>query len=158
SGVPTAIYAATVSGVFKSIDGGDTWSATDQTQPAVTAVRWLTLTPASVVGGGSSIGTVVLNWPAPTGGLVVTLASGNPPTARVPDAVTVPSGSLTATFVVTTVQLSGNYPIPHPIYATAGGVTRSADLTITPGVVPGVTSVSVLPSSVVGGGSSTGTV
>src|SRR5206468_1255774 len=95
---PDTVYAGTESGVFKSVDGGATWTATGVMEPAVTAVSSVSLSPTSVVGGGSSTGTVTLNAPASAGGIVVTLSSGNPPTATVPSAVTVPSGSTTATF------------------------------------------------------------
>ena len=74
--------------------------------------------PAIVVGGNSSTGTVTLRAPpAPAGGTVVSLSSGNTAVATVPATVTVPANSLTPTFTITTtavgaatqLNISGSY-------------------------------------------------
>jgi PKD repeat protein len=62
----------------------------------------LNLDPSSVVGGSDSMGTVILNGPAPSGGALVALASSPPFEATVPPIVTVESGNTTATFIITT--------------------------------------------------------
>jgi len=113
------------------------------------------LDPSTVTGGGSSTGTVTLTAPAPSDRVVVSLSSSNTGVANVPSSVTVPGGSTTATFPVTTnpvdtstaVTISGSY----------GGDTQAATLTVTP---PTLTSLTLSPSSVIGGplGSTTGTV
>ena len=63
-------------------------SATLRVDPLLGAV---TLNPASVCGGQSSTGTVMLNCPAPAGGSVITLSSANTAVATVPGSVTVPA-------------------------------------------------------------------
>jgi len=88
----------------------------------------LSLYPATVTGGSSSLGTVTLSSYAPPAGVVVALQSDNP-AASVPASVTVPGGQRSATFTVTTT--SGN-AATATITATATGVSKTAMLTITP--------------------------
>jgi hypothetical protein len=91
----------------------------------------LALSPTSVVGGGTSTGTVTLGTAAPSGGAVVALSSNNNSVATVPPTVTVEQGSATAVFTVTTsgvvsaveVGITGTY-----------GVAQTANLDVTPAV------------------------
>ena len=69
------------------------------------SVMQVTVSPTIVVGGASTQGTVSLNAPAPIGGAVVSLASSNPSTT-VPTTVTVPAGSFSTTFAITTTAVS----------------------------------------------------
>jgi hypothetical protein len=92
----------------------------------------ITLAPGTVKGSATTVvtGTVTLATAAPTGGITVTLSSSNSAIAATPATVVVAAGKKTATFKVThkavtaktTVQISG----------AAGGVTKSATLTLTP--------------------------
>lgn len=61
----------------------------------------IVLSPTSVVGGNSVVGTVTLDGPAPVGGLVLACWDTNA-AINAPGSVTVPEGATTATFVVTT--------------------------------------------------------
>ena len=88
----------------------------------------LAVNPASVVGGQSSTGTVVLSGPAPPGGAVVTLASSKPSVAAVPSSVTVAAGNSSASFTVSTVPVSS--ATPAVISASYKGTTKSATLSI----------------------------
>ncbi len=88
----------------------------------------LSLYPATVTGGSSSLGTVTLSSYAPPAGVVVTLASSSP-AATVPASVTVPGGQRSATFTVSTTEV--NAASTATISAAAGGVTQTATLTIT---------------------------
>src|SRR5262249_62055953 len=56
--------------------------------------------PDRVPGGSAAQGSVVLNSPAPPGGLVVLLASDHPGVARPPPSVQVPAGATEARFRV----------------------------------------------------------
>jgi FG-GAP-like repeat len=143
------VIPVTISGSYN----GNTQSATLTVNPSTLAS--LTLNPSSVTGGlGSSTGTVTLNVPAPAGGAQVTLSSSNTSAATVPASVTVPGGSTSATFPVTTSPVGT--VIPVTISGSYNGNTQSATLTVNP---PTLTSLTLNPSSVVGGvGSSTGTV
>ncbi len=87
----------------------------------------LSLYPATVTGGSSSLGTVTLSSYAPPAGVVVALQSSNP-AATVPASVTVPGGQRSATFSVTTTDVPA--ASTATISATAGGVTQTATLTI----------------------------
>ena len=113
----------------------------------------VTVNPSSVAGGTASTGTVTLNGPAPTGGAVVSLLSSNTSAAGVPATVTVSSGNTKATFTITTSQVSS--PTAINISALYGGVTKSAILTVK---LPSLSSVSISPSKIAGGKTSTGTV
>ena len=93
--------------------------------PALSSVR---ITPTDVVGGTPATGTVTLTSPAPAGGVDVPLTSDDPVAASVPATVTVPAGSTTASFPVTT------NVVPNPqsslIIGTAGGVTTYGIITV----------------------------
>src|SRR5437879_324403 len=121
------------------------------------AVSSLTLNPTSVVGGlQSSTGTVTLSGLAPAGGAQVMLSSSNG-AASVSSSVTVPAGSSSANFTISTSAVAASTPVT--ISATYGGVSTSASLTVMPPPLPTVSSLTLNPTSVVGGvQSSTGTV
>src|SRR2546425_2080127 len=147
---PTTLYAGTSIGVFKSTDGAAYWSPTGLTQHS--PLHSLSLNPTSVTAGTVSTGTVTLIAPAPVGGAVVTLSSGNTAIATVPASVTVPAGATSATFAVST---SSNPPsTPVAIWAAFDDAIRSAMLYVTPPPL----SVSLNPTSVTAGAASTGTV
>lgn len=74
--------------------------------PPIPTLVALTLTPSRIVGGGEVLGRVILEHPAPLGGVVVTLskdpnATGSP-FASLPPTVTIPAGARNATFIITT--------------------------------------------------------
>jgi len=100
--------------------------------PPVSALSVVNVSPATVLGGGASTGTVTLSGQAPTGGTVVSLTSSNTSAAQVPSSITVAAGATTATFVVTTSSVAANTSVT--ITATHNSVTRTATLTVT---VPG---------------------
>ena len=124
-----------------------------QTAKAGIALFSLTLDPTTLVGGGTSIGTVTLSAPAPSGGVVVSLTSDNPNVARVPATITVGAGKSTATFKVTTFPVSTATNVT--IAASYASSRVSAMLTVNP---PALVSFTLSPTTVKGGNSSTGTV
>jgi len=129
-------------------------SATTQpTTPVDIAV--LTLSPTSVTGGMSTTAnTVTLDGPAPTGGAVVTLETGNSNVATVPPSVTVAAGtSISPAFTVTTADVTSNTNVV--ISATYHGVNLTSNLSVMTGPVAGISSLNLSPTSVVGGGSTT---
>jgi hypothetical protein len=107
--------------------------------------------PSSLTGGASSTGTITLTSPAPSGGAVVTLSCNNAGVI-VPPTVTVPAGSMTRTFSVTTTAVS--VATSATISATYNG-SVSAAVNIIP---PAVSAMSLNPLSVTGGSLSTGTI
>src|SRR5882762_5184331 len=116
------------------------------------ALASLALNPADVTGGSSSTGTATLNGPAPTGGAVVSLSSSDP-SVTVPATVTIPEGTVSTTFPVTTSPVAA--ATTATVSAVFSGVTQTAAITVEP---PVLTSLTLNPSSVAGGTSSTGTV
>lgn len=118
-----------------------------------TSLSSISLNPTSVLGGNSSTGTITLTGPAGPSGAVVNLTSSSQTVASVPGTVTVTSGSTTATFTVNTSGVDAQTNVA--ISGTFASSTQSATLTVTPA---NLTSLSLNPSSVVAGGSSTGTV
>jgi hypothetical protein len=130
------------------------WSGGQFSSQSQVLLTSLTLSPQSLLGGGTSTGTVMLNGPAPSGGASVALTSSNTSAAQVPGSVTVAQGASTATFTVTTSAVQSNIPVS--IIATYG-TTQTAGLTVTAPAV-NLSSVSVSPTSGIGGTSSTGTV
>ena len=138
--------SATISAVY----GGATQQATlTINPPALTA---LTLSPASVTGGSSSLGTVTLSGAAPLGGVAVSLSS-NAPAASVPASVMVDAGSNSASFTVTTISVGS--PSAAVISAVYGAVTKTANLTVN---APVLSSLTLSQTSLTGGTPTQGTV
>lgn len=136
--------------------GGVSRSAVLTVAPgASSTLAGLDLSPDTVVEGSSSTGTVTLSAAAPTGGLVVSLTSGNTSAATVPPSVTVAAGATTASFTITpgtTTSTSSSV-----ITASAGGTSVTALFTVT-SANPTLSNLSISPLSVTGGSAATGTV
>lgn len=112
----------------------------------------LTISPTSVVGGTPATGTVTLNSPAPTGGTILSLSTSGL-SATVPTTVTVAAGQTTATFSVATAGTTTS--TSATVFASGAGVTVSASVAISP---IALLSISISPTSVVGGNQAIGTV
>ncbi len=117
-------------------------------------VSSVAVNPTSVTGGNSSVGTVTLTGPAPSAGVPITLTSDNAAATPSPASLTIPSGSSSGTFTVNTTAVTTS-TTAH-ITASDGTTNVQATLTITP--APSLSSVTVNPTTVVGGNGSTGTV
>jgi YVTN family beta-propeller protein len=122
---------------------------------AAIAPALVTVHPASVAGGTPATGYVVLNGAAPAGGATVPISSDDS-AAAVPASVTVPAGGKTASFNVTTQPVSASRPVN--ISAVYGALSKSAVLTVIPAAAATISSVSVNPTTVLGGDATTGTV
>ena len=158
----TGIFFITTSAVTTrtvvtiSVSGGGTTRSVDLVvHPSLPTLTGFSVSPGSVPGGTSATGTVTLGSPAPSGGLAVSLSSNLPGSASVPPTVTMPAGATSASFTVTT------FPVDNTtaqLTATLGGTTLFAALGITRTSSTTLTSLTVSPTTVVGGASSTGTV
>ncbi len=142
----TSNTSVTISGTY----GANTRNVSFTVQAAV--VKFVTLSPTSVLGGNSSTGTVTLSRAAPVGGAVVTLSSSNSAAAQVPASITVAANATTATFTVTTNPVATN---TSPTISATYGVTSTASLTVTAAVL---STIALSPIPVVGGNTTTGTV
>ncbi len=112
----------------------------------------ISLAPATVPGGSNTTGTVTLNAPAPTRGLVVNL-SANSPSVRLPASVTIAAGKTSASFAAKTTAVSAQEAVR--VTAKFGANSASTTLTVLP---PVLSKLSLAPSTVAGGTSSVGTV
>jgi hypothetical protein len=119
------------------------------------ALASIGVSPASVIGGSGSTGTVSLTSGAPAGGALVTLQSLNA-AATVPANVLVVAGASSATFGITTSAVSSSTPVQ--ISAIYSGVTKSTTLNVNPEPPAALSSLTLNPTTVSGGTPSTGTV
>jgi hypothetical protein len=96
---------------------------------AAPALGSIGVNPATVVGGGTATGSVVLNGPAQVAS-VVALSSNNS-AASVPPTVTVPVGASSAQFVVSTAGVAANTLVT--LSGTLGSITQLSTLTVASG-------------------------
>ena len=143
-------FASLTAGDFEVVQLG--WNPVS----AQVSLNALAVTPASVVGGQASAGTVTLSGPAPSNGVVVTLSSANTGVASVPASVTIGASATLASFSIATAAVTTSTSVA--ITASSSGVTRTATLTVAPPSLPKPSSLTLNPSTVTGGSSSTGTV
>ena len=159
AGNTTATFTVSSSTVTSSVPATLTASYSGMSQTAALTITpavslsSVAVSPANVISGASATGTVTLSGAAPSGGIVVDLWTNGTP-AFVPTSVTIPAGSTTATFTVTTVSTSSS--AQDTITAFYNGASTTAALTV--GASVSLSSVSVNPATVTGGTSATGTV
>lgn len=148
--VNTSAVTTDTTGTISATYNGDTLSTNLDVKPI--ALDALTLSPSSVYGGTSVVGTVTLNGKAPTGGTDVRLSSDNW-AAMPPASIKIAEGTTTKNFTITTVPVATI--ITGAIKAAYGASKASAKLTVKPN---GVKSFTLSPARVVGGKNATGTV
>ncbi|HEY1902813.1 MAG TPA: choice-of-anchor D domain-containing protein, partial [Terracidiphilus sp.] len=106
---------------------------------AATVLGGLTCNNASITGAGTDACTVALNTPAASGGLVVSLSSGNA-AVKVPATVTIPANAISAGFTATvspvataqvaTLQaVAGSSSNSYTLQLNAAGATLSVNAT-----------------------------
>jgi hypothetical protein len=95
------------------------------------AVSSISFGAATVMGGDTVTGTVTLSGAAPAGGAVVSLSGSGPVT--VPATATVPAGSRTATFTISTRAVAAT--IAATVSGSYGGTSASAILSVGPPTV-----------------------
>jgi hypothetical protein len=109
--------------------------------------------------GTPAIGTATLTSAARPGGVTVRLGTSDFNVAEVPFEIVVPGGATSATFTITTKSVTAPTDVIIHGLADNTGLGQSAGLTVTPGNAgPTLSSLSLSPTSVTGGTSSTGTV
>jgi hypothetical protein len=126
--IPTnGVSANTLANITASYNGVNAQSSltiTPQGQPAT-----FTLIPASVTGGGGSVGRVTIAA-AVSFDQTFQLSNSNPGAVSMPNSVTVPAGSIQAGFNINTSVVST--ATSAVISVTGGGVTKSATLSVAP--------------------------
>ena len=138
-----AVSTATPVVVSATLNGVTTTTTLTVNPPSPTA---LAFAPSFVVAGGTSLGTVTLDAPAPGGGISLPLAS-NSIAATVPASVSVAPGQKTATFVAKAAQVGSDATVT--ISVGRSGANRTADLVVSPPV--SVASLTLAPASATGG-------
>ncbi len=132
-----------------------------EVDPAPGPATLLAIGPANqdLIGGNSGRASVALVMPAPAAGATVTLTTDNPSIIHVPASVSIADGNSATSFTIGTSPVS-TLPSGGNVIASAGGVQKSIFVTVhpDPNAPPILQSVSLNPSTVVGGGSVTGTV
>jgi hypothetical protein len=108
------------------------WRSTGRTPSQSTArVAGLYLYPSRMRSSFTlKTSNVVIDTPAPAGGVVVTLASSVPAAAQPQASVVIPQGQTWAPFSITSYAVSADTPVT--ISASAGGVTKVSSMTIVP--------------------------
>lgn len=167
---PVTIPAGQTSTSFAIATGGATLQVPTSTKLFATdgttsRSAMVTLTPIvnlssvtvnPVEGNFSTTGTITLSVPAQLGGATIALSSANPAIAAVPASVTIPFGSTTANFNVTTTTVATLTTIP--VAATFNGRTLNSSVVVSPAPVVSVSAVTWGFPSVIGGQTMTGTV
>lgn len=142
----TAVIAATLGGFV----------ASDSLLVLNNQIESITLSQNTVEGGATVTGTVRLTKPAGPTGIRIPLQNSNPAVGTLtPTTVVIPSGAITGTFSLATINVLTQQTVRitanKPDYARPFAV-----LTVNPFVVN--VTVSIAPSSVSGGSTSTGTI
>ncbi len=106
----------------------------------------ISLNPPALHGGTASEATINLTGPAPKDGLTISLSSGNK-AAILPASVKVAAGAASATFPIKTEKVAAKTTVA--IVVKFGSQSKSANLDVIP---PGVSSITLNPTSVVGSG------
>jgi hypothetical protein len=119
------------------------------------ALDSVSVSPSTVTGGQSATGTVTLAGAAPANGAVVSLTSANP-AATVPSSVTVPANLSSANFAVNTSTVSST--TVGNITASHSGASKSTTITVSPPAPAVLSSLTLNPTTVVGGSNSVGIV
>ena len=146
-----SVVTATYTGSLIAAYAGSQRVASITVQPGP-GIQGFTLTPSSVTGGASSTGRVTLTKPAPAGGTNVNLSDSSA-AVTIKSSVKIPAGASEIAFLVSTIPVSTS--LNANISASIPGEARGTVLNVK---TAALSSVSVTPVQVVGGGSSTGTI
>jgi hypothetical protein len=136
------VAANTVANITASFNGVSMQSAltiTPQGQPAS-----ITLSPSSLTGGASAVGTVRIAAAASTD-QTFQLSNNNPGVVGIPASITIPAGATAASFNISTKAVST--ATSATISVTGGGVTQSATLSIGASTTPTTQAVTVTLSA-----------
>ena len=148
----TVSTPVTVTATYNSVSKTANVTVAPVVLPTLTAV---TVDPTSIAGGAFAMVTVTLSGPAPSGGAAVTLAS-SATAFPVPASLTVREGRSSASVVVQTTTVTASTPVT--VTATYNSVSKAANVTVAPAVLPTLFSLAVFPANVPGGATASLTV
>jgi hypothetical protein len=121
----TPVGTTTAGSIAASYEGVEKSTTVTVMPPALTL---LSVSPSTVTGGTTVTGTVTLSAPAPAGGVLITLQSSKPALATPPSSVTIPAGTTSVTFLITTGKPSKNTTVTFT--ASYAGGAQTATLTV----------------------------
>ena len=121
------------------------------------------LSAERIVGGSSLTGTVTLLGPAPPGGVEVRILSNNTALARPPASVLIPEGATEATFNVTTAAVTEATRVVFSFGTPFEGYQSPETWLVllpagSPAPPPALSTLTLSPTTLLGGNSGTGTV
>ena len=116
-------------------------------------ITLLSVDSFSLIGGDSTMGTVAVNIPAPAGGANIVMTSGNNAVLQAPSPVIIAAGNRVARFQVTTTVIPVDTNVT--LTATYGSSTQTISIQV---LAPTLVGLVVVPSTVIGGASTTGRV
>ncbi len=138
--------------------GANVFTATFTVYPQP-AVSTLSVSPSNVIGGATATATVGLNYPAPQGGIQVSLVSDNPSVASVPASVTIPAGANSVQVSITTTSVtSAASATITASYVDVNKVSSSAQAKLNVYPVPHISGITISPNEVPGGTASAATI
>ena len=152
--------AVNVTATFGSASATGTLTVNPSVSVSKTPLASLSVDRLTAPAGTPAIGTATLSSVARPGGVPVTLGTSNFSVAEVPLSIVVPEGAISANFTITTKSVTAASDVVIHGLADNVGMGQTAGLTVTPGSTSGPTlaTLSLSPTSVTGGTSSTGTV
>jgi len=128
--IATVSVPATTTVTITATSNGVSKTATLTVTPAAAvALSSVSVNPTSVVNQNTATGTVTISAPAPAGGIVVALWTTGT-VAYVPESVTIPAGSSTASFTIITNYT--NTTLQDTVTAFYNGASKTAGITVTP--------------------------
>ena len=115
-------------------DGQSPQGANDISHAAIAeksqGITGFTFSPATMVGGDKSSGTITLRHPAAAGGVSITINSSGSVGARIPKSVIIPAGERSASFEISTSKVSSQTTIA--LSASYQSETQTDSLTVLP--------------------------
>ncbi len=127
----TPVSPSTAARVTASLNGLSRAGSLQVRAPLVTDLAFY---PAKLYSGWPTEGTVTLGSPAPSGGLVVSLASATPGFATLPPSMIVPAGATTGTF---TLRTGSDPSFPYGLLnISAAGLKKSTITVLNNGLNP----------------------
>lgn len=148
--ITTSAVSANTTGYVKASYGGISVQSSLTVKPVT--LSKVSVSPTSVTGGAPSTGTATLTAPAGPAAITVGLSSSNTAAATVPATISIPVGSTSGSFTVTTYAVTASTTVT--IKATIGSVSKTVTLTVKP---VAMSSLSISPNPVLGGNPATGT-
>ncbi len=151
NGVLNPAFSLLTASDFEVVQLG--WKPTGGTPAA--SLNAVSASPNPVLGGSSSVGTVTLTSAVASGGALISLSSAAS-AMSVPGTVTVGQGATSVTFPIATSTVTA--PVSATLSASYNGVGKSTILTINPAAKAALATLTLTPTTVRGGSSSTGKV